>query len=126
MMKFLFINPKCPTPYDSDTLRTRGLGGTEGAVIHVAQELSTLHTVTVWQHNRTIALHESPSHVFLPMSSLEQEVVRLGSMPQHFILQHLRKALSVFYMQRKRAETFELVSAQANAVGTPVLAHRRR
>lgn len=50
-------------------------------------------------------------------------IVRLGSLPQTEVLQHVREALCVFYPQYKRPETFGLVFAEANAVGTPVLAH---
>jgi glycosyltransferase involved in cell wall biosynthesis len=50
-------------------------------------------------------------------------IVKLGSLPQRVVLQHIREALCVFYPQRKRAETFGLVYAEANATGTPVLAH---
>ncbi len=47
----------------------------------------------------------------------------LGRLPQHEILQHVREALCVFYPQHVHPETFGLVFAEANAVGTPVLAH---
>jgi glycosyltransferase involved in cell wall biosynthesis len=50
-------------------------------------------------------------------------VVKLGSLPQREVMAHIREALCVFYPQRKRAETFGLVYAEANAAGTPVLAH---
>ena len=50
-------------------------------------------------------------------------IVNLGKLPQHEILNHVREALCVFYPQRKRPETFGLVYAESNAVGTPVLAH---
>lgn len=50
-------------------------------------------------------------------------IVKLGSLPQREVIAHIREALCVFYPQRKRAETFGLVYAEANAAGTPVLAH---
>jgi glycosyltransferase involved in cell wall biosynthesis len=50
-------------------------------------------------------------------------VVKLGSLAQSTLLKHVQEALCVFYPQRKQAETFGLVYAEANAVGTPVLAH---
>ena len=50
-------------------------------------------------------------------------VVVLGSLPQKEVLSHVREALCVFYPQSLRPETFGLVYAEANAVGTPVLAH---
>lgn len=50
-------------------------------------------------------------------------IVVLGSLPQREVLKHVREALCVFYPQYRRPETFGLVYAEANAVGTPVLAH---
>lgn len=47
----------------------------------------------------------------------------LGRLPQNEILQHVRESLCVFYPQYIWPETFGLVYAEANAVGTPVLAH---
>jgi len=47
----------------------------------------------------------------------------IGCLPQHEIIQHVRSALCVFYPQSVFPETFGLVYAEANAVGTPVLAH---
>ncbi len=38
-------------------------------------------------------------------------------------MQHIRESLCVFYPQTQRCETFGLVYAESNAVGTPVLAH---
>lgn len=50
-------------------------------------------------------------------------IVRLGTLSQDALAQHVREACCVFYPQSKRAETFGLVYAESNAVGTPVLAH---
>jgi glycosyltransferase involved in cell wall biosynthesis len=47
----------------------------------------------------------------------------LGRLPRHEVLRHVREALCVFYPQHVHAETFGLALAEANAVGTPVLAH---
>ncbi len=47
----------------------------------------------------------------------------LGTIPHREVITYLRTSLCVFYPQTKRAETFGLVYAEANAVGTPVLAH---
>ncbi len=281
-MVIVFIDPKCPAPYDSEVLRTKGLGGTEATVIRVAKGLSAQHTVRIVQHNRQTALKESERLEFLPLALLSEAlrdadhvifiqkaqhidvaaktrarlwlwlhnylkdevayfwqdhlryrlgiicvsqahaqhtrrylrslpgywaslglmarggllfhhnpidadlapdpaitrdrhklvffssphkgleqvvtlfrqahareprlklfvadpgyikrfdtsildtsgVVRLGSLPQQEALRHVREALCVFYPQYKRPETFGLVYAEANAVGTPVLGHR--
>jgi glycosyltransferase involved in cell wall biosynthesis len=47
----------------------------------------------------------------------------LGRLPQHEVFPHVREALCVFYPQNVHAETFGLVYAESNALGTPVLAH---
>lgn len=281
-MKIVFVDPKCPTPYDSEVLRTRGLGGTEGTVIRIAQGLSDDHSVHVLQHNRVTEVTENDSLRYSPIGVLDsvvrdadhvifiqkaqhiqtvarksrarlwiwlhnflkdevpffwqdhlryklglicvsrthaehsrkyiqsmpkywgtlglmgrggilyhynpladglvpdpsvtrdrhkmvffsspykgiehvidafkeihevipdlrlyvadpgyirnfnaetlniEGIVKLGTLPQRAVIQHVREALCVFYPQRKRPETFGLVFAEANAVGTPVLAH---
>lgn len=55
--------------------------------------------------------------------SIPKNAFVLGKIPHHQVIEHLRRSLCVFYPQTKRAETFGLVYAEANAVGTPVLAH---
>ncbi len=47
----------------------------------------------------------------------------LGSLPHLDMMTHLNQALCVFYPQDSFAETFGLIYAEANAYGTPVLAH---
>ena len=47
----------------------------------------------------------------------------LGALPHEELLKILRESFCVFYPQCERVETFGLVYAEANAVGTPVLAH---
>lgn len=73
-MKITFVDAKCPAPYDSEVLRTRGLGGTEATVIRIARALAQRHEVAVVQHNRLQACVESPSLQFLPLDSLAAAV----------------------------------------------------
>lgn len=47
----------------------------------------------------------------------------LGALPQQALLSQVAKSLCVLYPQTTFAETFGLIYAEANAVGTPVLAH---
>jgi glycosyltransferase involved in cell wall biosynthesis len=54
---------------------------------------------------------------------LPDGVYRLGSLPHHKVMQEVRSAFCLFYPQSFFEETFGLVFAEANAVGTPVLAH---
>ncbi|MFW8637550.1 glycosyltransferase [Cribrihabitans pelagius] len=48
----------------------------------------------------------------------------LGSLSHPALIRQMRRALCLFYPQTTFAETFGLVLAEANAVGTPVLVHR--
>lgn len=50
-------------------------------------------------------------------------VVWLGALPHHRILEEVASALCVFYPNFVLPETFGLVLAESNAVGTPVLTH---
>jgi glycosyltransferase involved in cell wall biosynthesis len=50
-------------------------------------------------------------------------VVYLGSLSHEAVLREVRTALCVFYPADRVPETFGLVFAESNAVGTPVLAH---
>ena len=48
----------------------------------------------------------------------------LGTLPHRETIRQMRKSLCLFYPQTRFAETFGLVIAEANAVGTPALVHR--
>ena len=50
-------------------------------------------------------------------------VVQLGSLPHARIIEHVRSSLCTFYPNYTFPETFGLVMAESNAVGTPVLTH---
>lgn len=52
-------------------------------------------------------------------------VVDLGVQSHQSIMKHVRQSLCVFYPNYEFPETFGLVVAEANAVGTPVLTHPR-
>jgi glycosyltransferase involved in cell wall biosynthesis len=49
MSSVLFYDPVCPRPYDTRTLRTEAMGGSEAMLVRVADALGAL----VMQHNRT-------------------------------------------------------------------------
>lgn len=51
MSAILFFDPVCGRPYDTETLRSQAMGGTEATVVRVADALGAL----VVQHNRTSA-----------------------------------------------------------------------
>lgn len=52
-----------------------------------------------------------------------ENIIALGSLPHGQIMQHIADSLCVFYPQDSFAETFGLIYAEANAIGTPVIAH---
>ena len=58
-----------------------------------------------------------------PSPDLPPGVVPLGPLPHREVIRHVRQAFAVFYPQARFQETFGLVFAEANAVGTPVVAH---
>lgn len=73
-MKIVFIDPKCPTSYDSEVLETRGLGGTEATVIRIANALAVEHEVRVIQHNRKTVRREGEHLIFLPATNIDSEL----------------------------------------------------
>lgn len=58
-----------------------------------------------------------------PVPEIPEGVICHGSLPSAELHAHVASALCVFYPQRSFAETFGLVFTEANALGTPVLAH---
>jgi glycosyltransferase involved in cell wall biosynthesis len=80
MSLVLFYDPVCPRPYDTRTLRTAALGGTEATLTRVADALEAL----VVQHNRTEdwGRYQAPrrlegvSHVILTRDSRALPIVR--------------------------------------------------
>lgn len=54
---------------------------------------------------------------------LGPDVINLGSLTHSEVLKHVESAFAVYYPNFIVPETFGLVMAESNAVGTPVLAH---
>lgn len=65
----------------------------------------------------------NPGYREMEITALPQVNI-LGKLPHHAVMQHVRESFCVFYPQSIRVETFGLIYAEANAVGTPVLAHQ--
>lgn len=65
----------------------------------------------------------NPGYWPLPNQIENGDVVVLGALPHREVMQHVREAYCVFYPQNRFKETFGLVFAEANAVGTPVITH---
>lgn len=53
-----------------------------------------------------------------------RNVVNLGALPHHEVIRHVRSAVAVLHLNSVFPETFGLVHAEANAVGTPFLTSR--
>jgi glycosyltransferase involved in cell wall biosynthesis len=64
MKNVLFIDISCPEPYTAETLKTKGMGGTEASVVRVAEGLKEYCNVLVAQHNRTKA-----EGMYIPLST---------------------------------------------------------
>ena len=73
-MKIVFIDPTCPRPYDTATLRSQGLGGTEATIVRIANALAATDEVVVCQHNRTGSQVDSPTLSFVSMDGVADVV----------------------------------------------------
>lgn len=58
---------------------------------------------------------------YMPDAELPAGVINIGQVPHATLMQHVREALCSFHCNPNFQETFGIVSAEANAVGTPVL-----
>jgi len=80
----------------------------------------------VRQHLPELKLHvATPGYAPVEGSefSSPESVIFLGSLSHEAVMREVRTALCVFYPAYSVPETFGLVFAESNAVGTPVLAH---
>ncbi len=64
-----------------------------------------------------------PGYLSWETGPVPDGVTFLGSLSHAALIREMRRALCLFYPQTSFAETFGLVLAEANAVGTPVLVH---
>lgn len=78
-----------------------------------------------WLHRRwpALRLHVANPGYHADECSDGDGVVVLGALSRAEVLRHTAESLCVFYPSYKFPETFGLVFAESNAVGTPVLAH---
>ena len=105
------------TPVDPDKLvffssPHKGLDEVLAAFAHVRERRPTARLVVADPGYWTGARPDTPDGV-----------VPLGALPHREVMRHVREAFAVFYPQARFEETFGLVFAEANAVGTPVVAH---
>lgn len=68
-------------------------------------------------------LYISNPGYFKSKDDLPEGVVGLGTLTHREVIEHVRTSLCLFYPNPVFAETFGLVLAEADAVGTPVIAH---
>ena len=64
-----------------------------------------------------------PGYLAWDVGPVPEGVTFLGKLPHDALIAEMRRAFCLFYPQTTFAETFGLVLAEANAVGTPVLVH---
>lgn len=64
-----------------------------------------------------------PGYLQWATGPVPEGVIFLGSLSHPALVRQLRRSLCLFYPQTTFAETFGLVLAEANAVGTPALVH---
>ncbi|MGY9047966.1 hypothetical protein P775_16535 [Puniceibacterium antarcticum] len=65
-----------------------------------------------------------PGYLRWNVGPAPDNVIPLGVLSHTALIRQMRRSLCVFYPQTTFAETFGLVMAEANAVGTPVLAQK--
>lgn len=86
----------------------------------------TLEVFDAFQYHPEIAdtkLFIANPGYFTADISLPANVVNLGSVPHKDIIKHVRESLCVLHLNHVFPETFGLVYAEANAVGTPFITH---
>jgi len=66
--------------------------------------------------------YSNPGYIDWPHQTT-QNAINLGCLPYEQIIKHVRESFCVFYINKIFPETFGLIYAEANAVGTPVLTH---
>lgn len=85
----------------------------------VFEQFATLHRDLP---NLTLAVAD-PGYLRWETGPAPEGVIFLGSLSHGALIRQMRRALCLFYPQTTFAETFGLILAEANAIGTPVLVH---
>lgn len=89
----------------------------------LAQVFDQFATLRASLPEMTLAVAD-PGYLQWDVGPMPEGVVFLGPLSHPALIRQMRRALCLFYPQSTFAETFGLVLAEANAVGTPVLVHR--
>ena len=116
-----------PVDEDIDTLRLNAYDNNKLVYFsspHKGLKQILAHFEKLRERCPKLELHlANPGYIALEDACLPEGVRVLGSLPQREVLSHVRSALCVFNPQSSFSETFGLVFAEANALGTPVLTH---
>lgn len=84
------------------------------------------HFANLVSFNPDFRLHISnPGYIsdIIIEGDLSSKIVNMGSLKKEDMMQQVRESLCVFYPNYVFPETFGLVFAESNAVGTPVISH---
>lgn len=66
----------------------------------------------------------NPGYEYMPPEWIDHpSIINLGSLSNADVIRHVREAFCVFYPQMVLPETFGIIYAEANSVGTPVLCY---
>lgn len=88
------------------------------------------HTLKVFEQFQNfddlkdVKLYIANPGYFADHTTEQKNVINLGSLPHSEVITHVRSALCVFHLNNVFPETFGLVHAEGNAVGTPFLSSR--
>lgn len=112
------------TPHDPDKLiffstANKGLEQVLNTFSLARKSIPSLKLVVAGSDPRTLYDYSKLNSEMLEQPGLEI----VGRLPQLQVIRHVRESLCVFYPQDRHPETFGLIYAESNAVGTPVLAH---
>ncbi len=88
----------------------------------LAQVFSQFRAAREAMPDLTLAVAD-PGYLAWDTGPVPDGVIFLGVLPHDALIREMRRSLCLFYPQTTFAETFGLVLAEANAVGTPVLVH---
>ena len=90
---------------------------------HKGLEDALLHFSNLLRFNEEFKLYVANPGYYPSLAKEVPGVVNLGAISHSEAIAHVRTSLAVLYPNRVFPETFGLVFAEGNAVGTPVLTH---
>lgn len=109
----------CPDETQRDHNRLLFASSPHKGLAEVFKQFATLRRTLP---DLTLAVAD-PGYLSWETGPVPEGVVFLGSLSHPALVRQMRKSLCLFYPQTSFTETFGLVLAEANAVGTPALVH---